>query len=165
VDAVAGTGVRILDTRKTMPGMRILEKAAVVAGRGHNHRFGLFDMVMIKDNHIAIAGGIADAVARVREQNERALPIEVEVRTPRELEAALDAGVDRILLDNMTPDELRSAVRRAREHRKVPVLEASGNVNLNTVRAIAETGVDEISVGELTHSARALDFSLRMHRH
>lgn len=162
VDAVAGTGARILDTRKTMPGMRQLEKSAVRAGGGHNHRIGLYDMVMIKDNHIAIAGSIPDAVARVREQNEEGLPIEVEVRTPEELDAALDAGVERILLDNMTIDQLRGSVERARAHRHTPVLEASGNVSLETVRAIAETGVDEISVGALTHSAVALDFSLRM---
>lgn len=165
VDAVAGTGVRILDTRKTMPGMRRLEKGAVRAGGGTNHRVGLFDMVMIKDNHLAVVGSIADAVARVREQNTRGLLIQVEVRTLDELDAALEAGVDRILLDNMDTDTMRDCVRRSakRKNRK-PVLEASGNVTLQTVRAVAETGVDEISIGAITHSAPALDFSLRVLR-
>lgn len=164
VDAVEGTGARVLDTRKTMPGLRSLEKAAVRAGGGANHRTGLFDMVLIKDNHLAIVGSIAEAVSRVREQNSRGLLLEVEVRTFDELGAALHADVDRILLDNMSVEQLREAVRVVRKHRKPPVLEASGNVSLQTIRAIAETGVDEISVGALTHSAPALDFSLRVVR-
>lgn len=164
VDAVDGTGARILDTRKTMPGMRSLEKGAVRMGGGSNHRFGLFDMVLIKDNHIAIVGSVADAVARVREQNARGLPIEVEVRTLDELDIAIGTGVDRVLLDNMSIDEMREAVQRCERRRPRPVLEASGNVSLATVRAIAETGVDEISVGALTHSAPSLDFSLRILR-
>lgn len=165
VDAVDGTGVRILDTRKTMPGMRGMEKAAVRVGGGSNHRFGLHDLVMIKDNHLAVVGAIADAVARVREQNNRGLRVQVEVRTLEELEVALDAGVDRILLDNMDLAQLREAVQRTgRKRGRRPVLEASGNVSLSTVRQIAETGVDEISVGALTHSAPAIDFSLRVLR-
>lgn len=164
VDAVEGTGVRVLDTRKTMPGLRALEKAAVRAGGGTNHRAGLHDMVMIKDNHLAIVGSITEAVARVREQNTRGLLVQVEVRNFDELEAALHAGVDRILLDNMSVDDLREAVRRVRTHDQPPVLEASGNVTLDTIRAIAGSGVDEISVGALTHSAPALDFSMRILR-
>lgn len=165
VDAVEGTGVRILDTRKTMPGMRGMAKAAVRTGGGTNHRFGLHDLVMIKDNHLAIADGIADAVGRVREQNNRRLKVQVEVRTLDELDAVLELGVDRILLDNMDNEQLREAVQRTRRRRAPhPVLEASGNVTLETVRSIAETGVDEISVGALTHSAPAVDFSLRVLR-
>jgi nicotinate-nucleotide pyrophosphorylase (carboxylating) len=162
VEAVEGTGARILDTRKTMPGMRGLEKGAVRAGGGSNHRFGLFDMVLIKDNHLAIAGGVAEAVSRVREQNTLGLRIEVEIRTLEELEIALEADVDRILLDNMSVDLMRDAVTRVKRRRYRPIVEASGNVSLQNVRAIAETGVDEISIGALTHSAPALDFSLRI---
>jgi len=162
VDAVEGTGARILDTRKTMPGVRAMAKGAVRAGGGANHRFGLFDMVLIKDNHIAIAGGLAEAVYSVREHNSRGLKVEVEVRTIEELEVALEADVDRILLDNMSIDQMREAVNRVKRRRYRPMIEASGNVSLQNVRAIAETGVDEISVGALTHSAPALDFSLRM---
>ncbi len=164
VDAVDDLPVRILDTRKTLPGLRSLEKAAVIVGGGANHRIGLFDMVMIKDNHLAMVGNVADAIARVREQNTRGLLVQIEVRTLEELDVALEAGVDRILLDNMTADMLRTAVRRTHRRRNPPVLEASGNVSLDTVRVIAETGVDEISIGALTHSAPALDFSLRVLR-
>ncbi|HEX7119719.1 MAG TPA: carboxylating nicotinate-nucleotide diphosphorylase [Longimicrobiales bacterium] len=167
VDAVRGTGARILDTRKTTPGWRALEKAAVRAGGGHNHRAGLYDMVLIKENHIAAAGGITPAIERVRERNDQALPVEVEVTTRRELDEALEAGVDRVLLDNMGLTEMRDAVERVRawaraSGRPAPQLEASGNVTLERVRAIAETGVDFISVGALTHSAPALDLSLRL---
>lgn len=167
VDAVRGTGAKILDTRKTTPGWRALEKAAVRAGGGHNHRTGLFDMVLIKDNHIAAAGGIRAAVERVREHNESGLAVEVEVTGDRELEEALEAGVDRILLDNMELDDMRRAVDRVRRWAAergapAPVLEASGNVTLDRVRQVAETGVDCISVGALTHSAPALDLSLRL---
>jgi nicotinate-nucleotide pyrophosphorylase (carboxylating) len=161
VDALDGTGARILDTRKTTPGWRTLEKAAVRAGGGVNHRMGLYDAVMIKDNHIEIAGGITAAVAAVREQNTRALPVVVEVRSLEELDEALHAGVDRLLLDNMDIDTLRAAVARARRHGSQPVLEASGNMTLDRVRAVGGTGVDFISVGALTHSAPALDLSLR----
>ena len=162
VDAIEGTGARILDTRKTTPGWRLLEKAAVRAGGGTNHRAGLYDMVMLKENHIAIAGGIAEAVARVRDQNRAGLPIEVEVRDLAELEQALGAGVERILLDNMSLDMMRAAVKRTRRKADRPLLEASGNMSLERVRAVAETGVDLISVGALTHSAPALDLSLQV---
>jgi nicotinate-nucleotide pyrophosphorylase (carboxylating) len=161
VHAVEGTDARILDTRKTTPGWRSLEKAAVRAGGGGNHRMGLFDAVMIKDNHIAIAGGIASAVAAVREQNTAALPVVVEVRTLAEVEEALAAGVDRLLLDNMDLVTMREAVLRVRQGNGA-VLEASGNMTLDRVRAVGETGVDFISVGALTHSAPALDLSLRI---
>lgn len=165
VDAVAGTGARILDTRKTTPGWRRLEKAAVRAGGGDNHRAGLYDMVLIKENHIAAAGGITAAVQRVRERNSEGLAVEVEVTSPPELEEAVRAGVDRVLLDNMGLDELRAAVALAERTaaaagRPRPELEASGNMTLERVRAVAETGVDFISVGALTHSATALDLSL-----
>jgi nicotinate-nucleotide pyrophosphorylase (carboxylating) len=164
VDAVQGTGARILDTRKTGPGWRVLEKSAVRAGGGFNHRMGLHDYVLVKDNHIAAAGGITAAVAGVRAHNERKLPIEVEVKSLEELEEALAlGGLDRILLDNMTAETMRAAVRRTHEiGTERPELEASGNVTLDNVRAVAETGVDWISVGALTHSAPAADLSLRV---
>jgi nicotinate-nucleotide pyrophosphorylase (carboxylating) len=165
VDAVGGTGARILDTRKTTPGLRALEKRAVRAGGGENHRFGLHDMVLIKENHIAAAGGITAAVARVREQNHAGLAVEVETTSLGEVEEALAAGVDRILLDNMHLSTLREAVERVRAeagHR--PEMEASGGVSLDTVRAVAETGVDFVSVGALTHSAPAMDLSLLIRR-
>jgi len=157
VDAVAGTGAIILDTRKTAPGLRLLDKWAVELGGGQNHRFGLYDMVMIKDNHIAAAGGITEAVKRVRAGDERHRPIEVEVKNLDELRETLELAVDRILLDNMSLDEMRQAVEIANQ--RTP-LEASGNVNLETVADIAATGVDFISVGALTHSVRAMDISL-----
>jgi nicotinate-nucleotide pyrophosphorylase (carboxylating) len=157
VDAVAGTGAAVLDTRKTTPGLRALEKHAVAAGGGRNHRFGLDDAILIKDNHLRAAGSIGAAVELVRRAAD--LPVEVECDTLEQVGEALEAGVDAILLDNMTPAELRQAVLlvdgRAR-------LEASGGVTLETVRAVAETGVDEISVGALTHSARSLDVSLEL---
>ena len=164
VAAVDGTGARILDTRKTTPGLRALEKDAVRAGGGFNHRMGLFDFVLVKDNHVAAAGGIAPAVARVRSQVPAATPLEVEVSSLEELEEALGLGVGQILLDNMSLASLREAVRRARARVPTPELEASGNVTLENVRKIAETGVDWISVGALTHSARAADLSLRVLR-
>ena len=161
VDAVAGTGARILDTRKTTPGLRLLEKAAVLAGGGVNHRVGLHDMVLIKENHIAVAGGIAAAVLAVRERNRAGLPVEVETTNRAEIGEALSAGVDRILFDNMTLADLRAAVEQVRASGEPrPETEASGGVRLDTVRAIAETGVDFVSVGALTHSAPALDLSL-----
>lgn len=162
MNEVAGTGVSILDTRKTTPGWRSLEKAAVRAGGGENHRKGLYDVVLIKDNHTAIAGGLAEALARVREQNTRGLPVIVEVHDFEQLEIALDAAVDRILIDNFDTGQLREAVRRARRRTSPPALEASGNMTLDNVREVAETGVDFISVGALTHSAPALDMSLRI---
>ena len=157
VDAVAGTGVAVLDTRKTTPGLRALEKHAVACGGGRNHRFGLDDAVLIKDNHLRAAGSIAAAVELVRAASD--LPVEVECDTLEQVGEALAVGVDAILLDNMSLEQLRAAAAlvdgRAR-------LEASGGVILDTIRAIAETGVDEISVGALTHSARSLDVSLEL---
>jgi nicotinate-nucleotide pyrophosphorylase (carboxylating) len=162
VDAVAGTGTRILDTRKTTPGWRALEKAAVRAGGGDNHRTGLYDMVLIKENHAAIAGGIAEAVRRVRDLNSRGLPITVEVHSAEDLEAALDAGVDRLLLDNLDTATISAMVKRVGKLRQRPALEASGNMTLERVREVAATGVEFISVGVLTHSAPVLDLSLRL---
>lgn len=157
VDAVDGTGTAILDTRKTTPGLRALEKQAVASGGGRNHRFGLDDGVLVKDNHLRAAGSVRAAVERLRAATD--LPVEVECDTVDQVEQALAAGADAILLDNMTLDELRAAVALAGG----PVrLEASGGVTLETVRAVAETGVDEISVGALTHSASALDVSLEL---
>jgi len=157
VDAVDGTGVAVLDTRKTTPGLRALEKHAVACGGGRNHRFGLDDAVLVKDNHLRAAGSVATAVQLVRGATD--LPVEVECESLDQVREALDAGVDALLLDNMTLAELREAVAlnagRAR-------LEASGGVSLDTIRDIAETGVDEISVGALTHSAPALDVSLEL---
>ena len=150
VDAVAGTNAIILDTRKTAPGQRLTDKQAVAWGGGQNHRIGLFDMALIKENHIAAAGGITrGGQRRAVRRRPRQRPIEVEVRNFGELEEALALNVDRIMLDNMTPAQMRAAV--ALVAGRVP-LEASGGVNLETVRAIAETGVDYISVGALTHS-------------
>jgi nicotinate-nucleotide pyrophosphorylase (carboxylating) len=165
-DAVHGTGARILDTRKTTPGWRALEKEAVRAGGGFNHRMGLFDYVLVKDNHIAAAGGVSAAVARVRENPAAAaLAMEVEVTTLAELEEALALHVERILLDNMSPEMMEEAVRRTHALGPGrPELEASGNVTLENVRRVAETGVDFISVGALTHSARTVDFSMRVER-
>jgi nicotinate-nucleotide pyrophosphorylase (carboxylating) len=157
VDAVAGTGVAILDTRKTTPGLRALEKQAVAAGGGRNHRFGLDDGVLVKDNHLLAAGSVRAAVERLRASTD--LPIEVECDTLEQLEEAIAVGADAILLDNMSLDELRRAVAIAAGRAR---LEASGGVTLDTVRAIAETGVDEISIGALTHSAKALDVSLEL---
>jgi nicotinate-nucleotide pyrophosphorylase (carboxylating) len=162
VAAVEGSGVTILDTRKTTPGWRALEKTAVRAGGGDNHRAGLWDMVLIKDNHKAIAGGLAEAVRRVREQNARGLTVTVEIHSHDELHTALAAGVDRLLLDNFSTAELRDMVTLARQADRVPAIEASGNMTLERVREVAETGVDFISVGALTHSAAAFDLSLRL---
>ncbi len=156
VEAVAHTRAVILDTRKTAPGLRVFDKWAVRLGGGQNHRLGLYDMVLIKDNHIAAAGSITEAVRRARARYGRRFPVEVEVRTMAELDEALALEVDRILLDNMSLEELRAAVERTAG--RVP-LEASGNVTLANVAAVAETGVDYISVGALTHSAPALDIS------
>jgi len=161
-EAVVGTGTTILDTRKTTPGLRTLEKAAVAAGGGINHRMGLYDAILIKENHIAAAGGLAKAVYAARtEQPEKA--IEVEVRNLDEAAYALGMGVDRLLLDNMSPALLREAVALRDENAGGAdgvSLEASGGVNLENVREIAETGVEFISVGALTHSAATLDFSM-----
>jgi nicotinate-nucleotide pyrophosphorylase (carboxylating) len=161
VEAIAGTKAQILDTRKTTPGLRKLEKAAVAAGGGTNHRMGLFDAFLIKENHIAAAGSLAKAVYAARKAHPE-LPIEVEVRNLDETAYALGTGVEQLLLDNLDPPTLRAAVelRDANSRNGKPTLEASGGVNLETVRAAAETGVDFISVGALTHSAPSLDFSL-----
>jgi nicotinate-nucleotide pyrophosphorylase (carboxylating) len=158
--AVEGTGARVLDTRKTTPGLRALEKQAVAAGGASNHRFGLYDAILIKENHIAAAGGIAAAVERARAASPGAAStLEVEVRTPAEIEEALGAGAPRLLLDNMDDDGLRAAVAQVAGR---AVLEASGGVTLQTLRARAETGVEWISMGVLTHSAPALDLSLTL---
>jgi nicotinate-nucleotide pyrophosphorylase (carboxylating) len=157
VDKTVGTDAIILDTRKTMPGLRILDKYAVKAGGGENHGFGVFDMVMIKVNHVTAAGGIINAVALVRTQHGNKYPIEVEVKNLKELEETLELQVDRIMLDNMSLDEIKKAVEIT--GRRTP-LEISGNVNLDTVEAYAKSGVDYISIGMLTHSVKALDISL-----
>jgi nicotinate-nucleotide pyrophosphorylase (carboxylating) len=162
VEAVAGTGAHILDTRKTTPGLRALEKAAVVAGGGRNLRLGLHDAILIKENHIALAGGVAKAIYLARKAQPQ-MPIEVEVRNLDETAYALGVGADRLLLDNMDLETLRGAVKLRDENAgsgEGPALEASGGVDLTNVRAIAETGVDFISIGALTHSAPSLDFSL-----
>ncbi|MEJ0025473.1 MAG: carboxylating nicotinate-nucleotide diphosphorylase [Rhizomicrobium sp.] len=157
VDAVAGTKARIVCTRKTTPGLRLLEKYAVRCGGGFNHRFGLDDAVLIKDNHLVAAGGIRPAIERVRAGLGHMAKIELEVDRLAQLEEALAFGIDTILLDNMKPETLREAVAMAKGR---ATLEASGNVTLATVRAIAETGVDYISSGAITHSAPNLDVAL-----
>ncbi|MDI6775683.1 MAG: carboxylating nicotinate-nucleotide diphosphorylase [Syntrophales bacterium] len=159
VDEVKGTQAKILDTRKTVPGLRVLDRYAVRIGGGFNHRFGLYDGVLIKDNHIAAAGGISCAVARVRDRIPHTLKVEIEVRNLREVEEAIASGVDVIMLDNMSIGEMREAVSLIRG--RIP-LEASGGVNLSNVKQIAETGVDLISVGALTHSVTASDISLQI---
>jgi nicotinate-nucleotide pyrophosphorylase (carboxylating) len=156
VAATEGTSARILDTRKTTPGLRALEKAAVAAGGATNHRAGLYDAILIKENHAALAGGVGAAVRRAREYAPE-LPLEVECRSLAEVDEALEAGAPRLLLDNMTPEQLRDAVAHVAGRAE---LEASGGVTLETLRTVGETGVDFISVGALTHSAPALDLSL-----
>jgi nicotinate-nucleotide pyrophosphorylase (carboxylating) len=156
VRAIEGTGAQVLDTRKTTPGMRALEKAAVAAGGGRNHRFGLWDEILIKENHAAMAGGVGAAVRAARAMFPD-LPLEVECRDTAEIDEALEAGAPRILLDNMSPDRLRMAVAQVAGR---AVLEASGGMTLDTLRDHAATGVDYISVGALTHSAPVLDLSL-----
>lgn len=157
VDAIAGTRATIIDTRKTTPGLRAFEKYAVRAGGGMNHRTGLFDAVLIKDNHIVVAGGIGPAITAARKRAGHMVKIEVEVDTLAQLEDALRHHVDAVMLDNMTPAEMAQAVRTVAGR---AVLEASGGVSLETVRTIAETGIDLISVGALTHSAPVLDLGL-----
>jgi nicotinate-nucleotide pyrophosphorylase (carboxylating) len=159
VDAVAGTKARVIDTRKTTPGLRVLEKYAVRAGGGWNHRGGLDDGVLIKDNHIVAAGGVAKALERARCGAPHTLRIEIECATLAQVDEALAAGADAILLDNMTVETMAKAVRRVNGR---ALLEASGGVTLETVRAVAVTGVDLISVGALTHSAPALDLSMKV---
>lgn len=155
VDALAGTGSAILDTRKTVPGLRILDKLAVKRGGGQNHRFGLYDMALIKDNHIDFTGSLAGALTLVRDKHPD-IEIEIEARTLEDVQTALDLGVRRILLDNMTLDTIHRAVVLAAGRAK---LEASGNVTLTNVRQVAETGVDYISIGALTHSVKVFDMS------
>jgi nicotinate-nucleotide pyrophosphorylase (carboxylating) len=164
VDAVEGTKVRILDTRKTVPGLRLLDKYSVRCGGGQNHRLDLSDGVLIKNNHIALAGGIVPALERVLKNRRGPQPIEVEVRTFEELEQAITHGAEAILLDNMTPEQVQKCVRRVQAHTRRVLLEVSGGVSLENVRAYAKTGVDFISVGALTHSPAAVDMNLRVRR-
>jgi len=162
VDAVSGTRARILDTRKTAPGLRMLDKYAVRCGGGQNHRLDLSDGVLIKNNHIALAGGIVPALERAHRNRRGSQPIEVEIRTLAELDEALVHGAEAVLLDNMPVEQVKEAVARcAKVERRIPV-ECSGGVTLENVRAYAETGVDFISVGALTHAATAVDMSLRV---
>ena len=172
VEAVKGTGVRVLDTRKTVPGMRALEKYAVLCGGGTNHRIDLASGILIKNNHIALGGGLRAALTRALENRKHHQRIQVEVRNQQELEEALEYGAEAILLDNMTPDHVRQTVNRIKqavavnpgvgsEPRRIPT-EASGGIVLENIRAYAETGVDFISVGALTHSAKAADISMRI---
>jgi nicotinate-nucleotide pyrophosphorylase (carboxylating) len=162
VKQLEGTSAKVLDTRKTTPGMRMLEKQAVRMGGGENHRIGLFDMILLKDNHVDFAGGIENAIRAaqnyVKEKN-KALKIEIEVRNLRELDEVLrTGGVDRIMLDNFTPELTRRAVQIVNGRVEI---ESSGGITLDTIRAYAETGVDYISVGALTHSVKSLDMSLK----
>jgi len=159
VDAIRGLPVTLIDTRKTAPGMRALDKYAVTCGGGHNHRSDLSDAILIKNNHIRLAGGIPVALERARARRRAGQFIEIEVRTTAEMRQALEGGADRLLLDNMTPDQIRTALVEIAG--RVPV-EVSGGIRLDTVRAYAETGADYISVGALTHSAPAVDFSMRI---
>ncbi|WDQ33762.1 carboxylating nicotinate-nucleotide diphosphorylase [Paenibacillus marchantiae] len=160
VDALEGLSTRLVDTRKTTPGHRLLEKYAVRVGGGANHRFGLYDAVMIKDNHIKGAGGITEAVQRARAVIPHTMTIEVETENMEQVREALQAGSDIIMLDNMHSDRMREAVALIREQAPHVKVEASGNVSLNTIRGIAESGVDVISVGRLTYSFESLDISL-----
>ncbi len=160
-DRLAGLKTKVLDTRKTTPGMRLLEKEAVKIGGGANHRIGLFDMILIKDNHVDFAGGITEAVNRAKEyckSTGRDLKIEVEVRNTAEIDEALAAGVDRIMLDNFTPERTREAVERIAGRTEI---ESSGGITLDTLREYGECGVDYISVGALTHSVKGLDMSFK----
>jgi len=161
VAVLEGSGTRLLDTRKTTPGMRALEKQAVVLGGGANHRMGLWDMALVKDNHIVAAGGIQNAVARVRERHPE-LAVEVEVADQESLLEALTAHVDRVMLDNMSADEMRQAIETARTHPSRPEIEISGGVTVESLESLAALGADFVSVGAVTHSARALDLSLEL---
>jgi nicotinate-nucleotide pyrophosphorylase (carboxylating) len=165
VDAIAGTGARIVDTRKTTPGLRVLEKYAVTVGCGHNHRLGLDDGVLIKDNHLAMAGSITEALRRARDAAGHLHKIEVEVATLDQVREALEVNADILLLDNMPPEMVREAVeivRKNESNERRTLTEASGGINLGNVRAYAEAGVDMISVGALTHSAPAVDISFKI---
>jgi nicotinate-nucleotide pyrophosphorylase (carboxylating) len=160
VDAVAGTGCRILDTRKTLPGLRLAQKYAARCGGAQNHRLGLYDMVLIKENHIIAAGSIGGAISRAH-QTSPGIPVEVEVENLGEFDQALDAGADIILLDELSLDDMREAVKRNRSRASKAKLEASGRVTLATVREIALTGVDYISIGSITKHVQAVDLSMR----
>jgi nicotinate-nucleotide pyrophosphorylase (carboxylating) len=162
VDAIEGTGARILDTRKTVPGMRQLEKYAVRCGGGFNHRLDLSDGILVKNNHIDLAGGVEVAVARALANRKGEQTVEVEVRDMRELEDALNFGAESILLDNMTPELTRTAVAYIRAQKPEMKIESSGGITLENIRQYAEAGVDFISVGALTHSASAVDLSMRI---
>jgi nicotinate-nucleotide pyrophosphorylase (carboxylating) len=162
VDAVAGTGTVILDTRKTAPGLRVLDKYAVTCGGGHNHRLDLSDGVLIKNNHIALAGGAVAALERALHNRRGSQVIEVEVRSLEELDAVLERGAEAVLLDNMPPEQVRQAVERVRQLGRHLPLEASGGITLENMRTYAETGVNFISVGALTHSVQAVDLSMRI---
>ena len=159
VEAVSAYGTKILDTRKTVPGLRILDKYSVKAGGGENHRIGLYDMALIKDNHIKVAGGILKAVEQVRASVPAGIQIEVETTTPAEVSEAIVAKADIIMLDNMSDEEMKSCVQLINGRAKI---EASGNMNLERVRSVAATGVDYISIGALTHSVTALDISMNI---
>ncbi|MFP5209214.1 MAG: carboxylating nicotinate-nucleotide diphosphorylase [Acidobacteriota bacterium] len=167
VDAIQGTHAHVLDTRKTVPGLRVLEKYAVLCGGGTNHRLDLASGILIKNNHIALGGGVPAVLTRALEQRKQGQRVQVEVRTPQEIEEALKFGAEAILLDNMTPEEVRQSVERVKREaegqpgRWIPT-EASGGITLENIRAYAEAGVDFISVGALTHSAKAADISMRI---
>ncbi|MGD0546599.1 MAG: carboxylating nicotinate-nucleotide diphosphorylase [Terracidiphilus sp.] len=167
VDAIDGTGARVLDTRKTVPGLRGLEKYAVLCGGGTNHRLDLASGILIKNNHISLGGGLPAVLARTLALREKGQRVQVEVRSPQELEEALEFGAEAILLDNMSPEQVRQSVERIRKAEKgetashIPI-EASGGIVLGNIRAYAETGVDFLSVGALTHSAKAADISMRI---
>ncbi|HEY0659637.1 MAG TPA: carboxylating nicotinate-nucleotide diphosphorylase [Pyrinomonadaceae bacterium] len=162
VNAIEGTKAQIVDTRKTTPGLRMLEKYAVTIGGGKNHRFGLDDGVLIKDNHIALAGGITEAVVLAKQKVGHLHKVEVEISNWAQLREALEAGADIVLLDNQTPEEAAKLVQMARQINPAVLLEASGGMDLDRVRLFAEAGVDLISVGRLTHSARAVDISFKI---
>jgi len=159
VEALAGTGARVRDTRKTTPGLRALEKYAVRCGGGVNHRMGLFDMALVKDNHVAAAGGVAEAYGLVKDLAST-IPVEIEVDSIDGLRAAIEAGADEVLIDNFTPDQMREAVAVRDELNRAVTIEASGGLTIETARVVGATGVDYIAVGELTHSARVLDIGL-----
>ena len=162
VDAVEGTKTVVLDTRKTAPGLRMLDKYAVTCGGGHNHRLDLSDGILIKNNHIALAGGVIPALERALHNRRGSEMVEIEVRSLDELNQVMEVGAEAVLLDNMTPDQVRQCVERVRSLGRPVPLEASGGITLDNIRAYAETGVDFISVGALTHSVRAVDLSMRI---
>jgi nicotinate-nucleotide pyrophosphorylase (carboxylating) len=160
VDAIQGTKARVLDTRKTVPGMRALEKYAVLCGGGTNHRLDLSSGILIKSNHIALGGGLRTTLVHALERRQKGQRVQIEVRTARELNEALELGGEAILLDNMSPTQVKDAVERIRQEKRWIPIEASGGIVLDNIRAYAETGVDFISVGALTHSAKAADISM-----